>query len=196
MTKEIVNTLCASTESLFKNTINNFNLSSFEIKKASAFTSIKINATNQYLREEFADVLWLVNHENLAIKLGWTIDRQMHPGGHDERFFDWEIKKMLPEPISFVFTHSGKTFDRHRQNVSPYVAVENENRLMLSSTENVIEKLRALSISWAEPWLGGTKKHLANIVRLFESLFGHLPNMTFEEKIQHVLDVTVKGISV
>ncbi len=201
MTKEIVKELCMQTESLLNAIIEKFQLQSFEIKKASTMMSEaqrvslspKTSLSNQYLIEEVSDVLWLMREEKLAIKLGWTIDGSISSPGHDERFFDREIEKFLSRPISFIFTHAGRSFDRHRQKVCPYIAIRGENRIILSPNEHVAEKLHVAHETWGDSSLGGTKRHLANIVRLFESLFGHLSSMTLDEKVQHVLDRALKG---
>lgn len=202
MTAQIVDTLTQKTETLFHNLIQKLHLDSFEIRRASTMLSTAqttslvpdgIPKENPYLTQEIADVVWMSEHDRLILKLGWTIDSALSPSGHDERFFDLVMRPILPHSVSFLFTQAGRTFDRHRQKVSPYISVAGEHRLLLTPSELVAPTLRAAEKQWGDVHMGGARKHLGNIIRLFEQLFGHLPAMTFEEKLQHVLNVTMKG---
>lgn len=205
MSEELVDKLTKKTTNLFEKIIQNFQLSSFEIRKASEmFSENQVNKLfpqvigmpNQYLAQELADVLWMQKHDGLIVKLGWTIDGSPISSGHDERFFDWEIRKLSLSPISFFFTHAGRTFDRHRQKTSPYISVRREHRLFLDAHENVTHKLKNAQEVWGDESLGGATKHLANIARCFESLFGNFQGMTLSEKIQFIMDKATKGATV
>ncbi|MBI3956238.1 hypothetical protein HY339_03190 [Candidatus Gottesmanbacteria bacterium] len=202
MTQPIVEQRTRITHSLFDRVIQNLHLRSFEVRRASHMLSAdeamsivpeSVRRPNQYLAQEIADVIWMTKRDRLTIKLGWTIDSAGSASGHDERFFDLVMRPLLPHPISFVFTQAGRTFDRHRQKASPYIATAGQPRLLLDLQENAAIKLREAEALWGDPHLGGTKKHLGNIVRLFEGLFGHLPGRSLEQKIQHVLDASLIG---
>jgi len=205
MSKEQVDKLSQRTISIFEGIIRNFDLTSFEIRKASLMlpeaelknilpTDIKL--PNQYLIQEIADVLWMIKHDNLALKLGWSIDSALEASGHDERFFDLTMKEFLPRQISFLFTTAGRTFDKHRQKVSPYISVQGEHRLLLNPGECVADKLHEAEMLWDDKHFGGARKHLSNIIRSFEDLFGHLAGLSFEQKLQHILDTSMKGVSI
>jgi hypothetical protein len=153
----------------------------------------KVEATNQYLIQEICDVIWMMQRDNLAIKLGWAIDGNINPEGHDERFFDTSMREFLPHPIVSIFTKAGRTFDKHRQKVSPYISLEREHRLLLSPNEDIAFKIHEAETLWNDSEWGGTRKHLANIIRAFESLFGHIPGLSFEQKLNHIIDITTKG---
>lgn len=205
MSREQVDKLGQNTISIFERVIRNFNLQSFEIRKASVMLSAtqlnnilppNIKRANQYLVQEIADVIWMITHDNLALKLGWSIDSALEISGHDERFFDLTMKELLPRKISFLFTTSGRTFDKHRQKASPYISIKGEHRLLLTPGERVEAKLHEAEMLWSDKHFGGARKHLANIIRSFEELFGHLPGMPFEQKLQHIVDVSMKGVSI
>ena len=135
---------------------------------------------NQYLRQEIADVIWLSRHENLIAKLGWSLESKPNSKGHDERFFDLEIQKFLDKPVQFIHLEAGRTFDPLRPKVSPYIAVEGENRILLESGEKVSEKIGVANKE--------SLAHLAKIVSLFEKLFGTIDSDTLPAKIQFIID--------
>lgn len=203
MTKNIVEKLSLQTITIFEHIIKNLNLASFEIRKASTMrldssldtvfpTHTKLS--NRYLAQEIADVIWMIRNDNLKLKLGWSIDSALEVSGNDERFFDLTMKEFLPRQISFLFTGAGRTFDIHRQKVSPYISVKGEHRLLLSPNEPIAKKIHKAEIVWSNKHFGGARKHLANIIREFENLFGHLAGLSFEQKLQHINDFAMKGM--
>lgn len=111
--------------------------------------------------------------------------------GHDERFFDQDIKRFCPN-LSFVHLKPGRTFNKERQRVSPYLSIKNESRILLDKRENVREKINEAQKDWLDPNFGGAIRHLANIVRTFEKLNGNISNMNLEEKVQFILDNAMK----
>ena len=196
MTPDILNELTQKSLLTFTTIIRNLHLKTFEllvhsdiaVQQAFTKTLEAVPAMdNQYLRHEIADITWLVKHRNVALKLGWTIDSSPVPGGHDERFFDTELQKLTSVSIGFLYLKAGRTFDKHRQKVSPYIAVAGEPRIIIDSNEDVRGKLAAARTSWGDDHFGGTRKHIADIVRLFEKLFGQLPSFSLEQKIEHIV---------
>ncbi|MBM3283636.1 hypothetical protein FJY90_05335 [Candidatus Gottesmanbacteria bacterium] len=203
MTRNVVEKLSQQSTTTFEHIIKNLNLTSFEIRKASTMrldsnldTLFPAHAklSNQYLIQEIADVIWMIRNDNLKLKLGWSIDSALEVSGHDERFFDLTMRELLPRQISFLFTSAGRTFDKHRQKVSPYISVKGEHRLLLTPNEPIGKKLREAEIIWSDKHFGGARKHLGDIIREFESLFGHLAGLSFEQKLQHINDVAMKGL--
>lgn len=206
MDEATVSLLSTKMEQLFHSIVTNFSLSTFEIIKSTDIIqteSFKIileslpDLDNTYLKNEIADILWLIKHKNVAIKLGWAIDNAKTPGGHDERFFDNKIQELIQaqspalssDTISFMHTKPGRTFDRHRQKVSPYISTHGENRLLLHPDENIPLKFKRATKEWGDTHWQGTRKHLANITRLFEKLFGHQKSKSLEQKIQTIQDI-------
>ena len=66
----------------------------------------KTETTNQYLIHEIRDVIWMIQRDNLAIKLGWAIDGNIDPAGHDERFFDTSMREFFTSSNSLHFYKS------------------------------------------------------------------------------------------
>lgn len=201
MTPDIVHALTQKSLRVLSSVIRNLHLNKFEllvhsdiaVHKTFTNTLEAIPAMdNQYLRHEIADITWLVKHRGVAVKLGWTIDGSPIPGGHDERFFDTRLQKLAPMPIGFLYLKAGRTFDKHRQKVSPYISVAEEPRIIIDSHEDVRGKFSAARASWGNDHFGGTRKHIADIVRLFEKLFGQLPSMSLEQKVEHIIERITK----
>ncbi|MBI3385436.1 hypothetical protein HY030_04555 [Candidatus Gottesmanbacteria bacterium] len=169
-------------------------LVSSQIAKEQSFQEIVSKLPeipNQYLTLEIADCLFLQKQNNLRLKLGWTMRKDNEEMGNDERFFDQKIKELCPF-LSFVHLKPGRTFDQNRQRVSPYLSILGETRLLLRSGESIKDKINLASKSWNDPNFGGTLRHLANIVRVFEKLFGSLGNKSLEEKIQMIIHKSLK----
>jgi hypothetical protein len=177
----------------------NLGLDAFEFVRSSSFdTSDEYKALvetfdssveHEYVRREMADMEWYRIHEDVRIKLGWIIQSSETDMGFDERRFDKEYLKFHPGQMSFVYTKPGRTFDTSRPKASPYISIDGERRLVLRPGMNV-EELLAKEI---DPNLGGAKKHLQNIIRLYEGIYGNLgkfgkDGVTFESKLQHIVD--------
>ncbi len=187
-----IDNITIKTFDILSKVIEKFKLSNFKLLKASEEDiphSIP-NFTNQYLNMEIADLQWFSKTENICLKLGWTMEKNNRVNGHDERFFDQEIKKFCPD-LSFVHLKPGRTFNKNRQRVSPYLSIAGESRILLEKGENVQEKIDDAMKNWPDPNLGGAIRHLANIVRAFEKLNGNLLNMTLEEKVQFILNKAI-----
>lgn len=176
--------------------ITNFNLINFEILLASHISKQHEFQTmldklpkmsNEYLRLEIADSLFFQNRDDLKIKLGWTMQKDNGEVGHDERFFDQDIKRFCPN-LSFVHLKPGRTFDKERQRVSPYLSIKGESRILLEKGEDVRGKINIAKKDWPDPNFGGAMRHLANVVRAFEKLNPNISNKSLEEKIQFILD--------
>jgi hypothetical protein len=177
----------------------NLGLDAFEFVRSSSFdTSEEYQALidtfdssgeHEYVRREMADMEWYRSHEDVRLKLGWIIQSSETDMGFDERRFDREYLKFHPGQMSFVYTKPGRTFDTSRPKVSPYISVDGERRLVLRPGMNIEELLTGET----DPNLGGAKKHLQNIVRLYEGIYGNLgkigkDGVTFESKLQHIVD--------
>jgi hypothetical protein len=147
--------------------------------------------SNAYLKHEVADTLWLHQHHNVGVKLGWSMSKEQSAQGHDERFFDSEIRKFSSD-ISFIHMKPGRTGNTMRQRVSPYVSIAGEDRLILRNGENAQEKMsrwrRDPRNSAAKPLL----RHISQIVRLHEKLFASIIAKSLDEKVQMLIDKTTK----
>ena len=143
---------------------------------------------HEYVRREMADMEWYRSKADVRLKLGWIIQAKETDIGFDERRFDREYLKFHPGEMSFVYTKPGRTFDTSRPKASPYISIEGEKRLLLSPDTDVKAVLDELN----DPSLGGAKKHIESIVRLYESLYGNLgkisPENTLADKLQTIIN--------
>jgi hypothetical protein len=144
---------------------------------------------HEYVRRELADIEWYRTHADVRLKIGWIIQAKETEVGFDERRFDREYLRFYPAQMSFVYTKPGRTFDLSRPKVSPYITVANERRLRLAPGVDVGAVFAAAN----DPNLGGARKHIQSIVRLYESLFGDLgkisrDGLTLEDKVQTIID--------
>lgn len=201
MTPEIVTKTRRNVSTTLQKIVHNFSLPNFEIVSASevhqleSFQSVLEHLppiTNQYLRQELADIIWFTKHEHLGIKLGWAIDNSLEPSGHDERFFDAQLRAIQDIPISFIFTGAGRTFDPNKPKASPYISATGDHRLLIQPHEDVASTFLEAEGSFGSASCNGVRGHLADIVRLFEKLFIKLPSMTLEQKIQFILNVATQ----
>ncbi|MFC1790368.1 hypothetical protein ACFLZP_02720 [Patescibacteria group bacterium] len=142
---------------------------------------------NEYVKKEVVDIEWFRQTHQVCLKIGWTIQSSEAELGNDERVFDQAHQKTFGKPISFVLLKPGRTFDKSRQKVSPYISIPGEKRLMLTKDEPVKEKIKQFSQGWEDDHWGGTRKHLRFITRLFEQLFGSLTGLSLEEKIGFII---------
>lgn len=193
--------LARKTKADLAKVFGNFGFSNFEIMLASDFDRTSEyqnllgqlpNTEHEYVRREIADIRWYSIKHNVNLKLGWAINTGLDlQQGNDEMLFDGNFNTIFPGSMSFLYLKPGRTFDRVRQRVSPYIFLKGEDRIMLRNGENVKEKFRKAESEWGDRFFGGARKHLENIVRDYEKLLGNLTGMPLEEKIQYILDKAI-----
>jgi len=144
---------------------------------------------HEYVRREMADMEWYRTQLGVKLKLGWIIQAAETDMGFDERRFDREYLRFKGPALSFIYTKPGRTFDPSRPKASPYIKVADEGRLLLDPSEDVASKIEmAIEVAKGDKHLGGARKHLESIVRLYESLYGTFGKIPLEEKIQRIID--------
>lgn len=187
---------------LFEKIIHNFNLQHITIVRTTHLNSVpeirKIfaalpNFDNDYLKHEVADVCWLQQFHNVGIKLGWSMSSSINIEGHDERFFDQTIKKFCPH-VLFLHLVPGRTFDEKRSRVSPYISVEGEKRLVVQRGVKVQDVLNQFKKECSPEIFKATIRHLSQITRLHDDLFGPMKHKTLNEKIQMLINTATKNL--
>ncbi|HSX32777.1 MAG TPA: hypothetical protein VLF91_00350 [Candidatus Saccharimonadales bacterium] len=194
-----VDEVAARTVDTLEQVKRNLGLDHFQFVRSSSFDhepdyealvqSFDSSEEHEYVRREMADMEWYRTRGDVRIKMGWIIQAKETAMGFDERRFDREYLRFHPGQMSFIYTKPGRTFDPSRPKASPYISVAGEGRLLLAPGVNVHEVFTASG----DPNLGGAKKHLENVVRAYEGIFGSLgkigtDGVTFEGKIQHIID--------
>lgn len=202
MNQKTVNNIKLHTMKTVQNIIRNLSFKNTEVLFASeirledSFQKISKNVpqmSNKYLQEELTDIMWLIQHKNVSMKLGWSIDNTLKPVGHDERFFDMQLRTVCTVPISFIFTKSGRTLTLGKPKASPYIATKDEERILIDPHENVKQKLQQAEKKFTDlSQLLASKRQFKEMVRLFEKLFFRLPQQTLEEKMQFIISVTTQ----
>lgn len=91
-----------------------------------------------------------------------------------------------------MFSGAGRTFDPNKPKASPYISVKDDHRILITPQEDVPQKFCEAETLWGSSSCNGVKRHLADIVRLFEKLFVKLPAMTLEQKIQFILNIATQ----
>lgn len=157
---------------------------------AAMVESFSASEEHEYVRREMADMEWYRTMHGVKLKLGWIIQAKETDMGFDERRFDREYLRFKGRVMSFIYTKPGRTFNPSRPKASPYIKIEDEGRLLLSPDEVVTDTLeKAVDAANGDKHLGGARKHLESIVRLYESLYGNLGKISLEEKLQQIINV-------
>jgi hypothetical protein len=193
-----VDRIAAAAATTLKRVTANLGLTKFRVVRSSSFDSkpayldlvqqFDASAEHEYVRREMADMEWYRTQHDVRLKIGWIIQARSTELGFDERRFDREYLKLEGPKISFLYCKPGRTFDPSRPKASPYVAIAGESRLMLAPGLDVAALLAEAVQRTGDQQLGGARKHLSQIVRLYEQLFEPLGKVPTEEKLQHVLD--------
>lgn len=179
----------------------NLELENFEILLASEFDQTPEyreiyngidTDKHDYVRREVSDMEWYNRYRGVVVKLGWIIQAAETDLGFDERVFDREYKSTIGGNLSFAYLKPGRTFDKSRPKVSPYIHIPGEARILLKAHEDVKAKVAEAERKLGDKHLGGARRHLTNIIRLYEKLFGSLGNICFEDKIQAIIDKVSK----
>jgi hypothetical protein len=187
------------TQETLRNVCANLGLDHFRIVRASTLETEPqylsllrhfngLSNEHEYVRRELADMEWYRRTADVRLKLGWIIQAKETDIGFDERRFDREYLRTVGPDLSFIYVKPGRTFDPSRPKVSPYVSVQGESRLLLQPGIDVAEVIEQAVRATGDVQLGGARKHLNHIVRLYEALFGALGRLPLEEKVQHILN--------
>lgn len=201
ISQDIIAKRASETIQLFKKIIHNFNLQHVSIIQTTHLNEVqeirKIfaslpNFDNDYVKHEVADVCWLQKFHNVGIKLGWSMSSTLIIGGHDERFFDHTIQQFCPN-VLFLHLAPGRTFDDKRTRVSPYISIEGENRLVFQNNLCVQDALHQFKKECSPETFKATLRHLSQIARLYDDLFGPIKQKTLTEKLQILTDTAVKN---
>jgi hypothetical protein len=189
----------ASVREVLTQVAANLKLEGFHIMLSSEFDNMpeyqellahfQSSDKHDYVKHEMADMEWYRTHHNVAVKAGWIIQATETNLGADERLFDREYKTFMGDRLSFLYTKPGRTFDISRPKASPYIQIPGENRLLLDPNENARAKIEESVQRTGDFELGGARKHIKSIVRLYESLFGQLDRgLELEDKVQAILN--------
>ncbi|KKQ74424.1 MAG: hypothetical protein US96_C0032G0003 [Candidatus Woesebacteria bacterium GW2011_GWB1_38_5b] len=146
---------------------------------------------HEYVRREWADIEYLRRHRNLQLKLSWTIGPKVNKIGFDERLYDLRFREVMGQSMSFVYLWPGRTMDKDRPKVSPYISIPGERRILIQKGEDVAAKMREAEEAFGADSLKSVKEHLRNIVALFEELHGSVEGDSTAAKVQTIIDKVI-----
>lgn len=189
----------AEVQEVLEAVASNLGLDGFHIMLSSNFDStpeyqrllaqFQSSDKHDYVKHEMADMEWYRQQHGVVMKAGWIIQATETDLGADERLFDREYKKFKGDQLAFLYTKPGRTFDLSRPKASPYIQIPGENRLLLDPKENARRKIEEAVERTGDFEIGGARKHLKSIVRLYESVFGQIGrDIELEDKVQIILD--------
>lgn len=145
----------------------------------------------EYVRREVADILWYRVKHGVSLKLGWLIDPGAKRMGLDERLFDTEFLSHCDTNMDFAYTISGRTFDRERSRVSPYITVPGETRLLFKKGEDVQSKYEQGLRNWSSiETMGNAIGTLTAVVHLWDRLSRTRipPSTNLMDRVQAIID--------
>jgi hypothetical protein len=146
----------------------------------------------EYVRRELADMLWYKQQHKVMLKLGWLMQAGEQDVGFDERLYDNEFRVRCDAALSFAYTVPGRTLNRQRSRVSPYISIADENRILFTNGELVAEKFARGIEDWnGDKTAGGTLRHLNSIMRLWDRLSETKipPSKNVLERVQMVINL-------
>lgn len=195
--KEVVEKIAQDAEKTMSIVAAHLNIPELIVVRSSSFDNLaeykllmdKIETSKgDYVHRELADVLWYRTKFNMVLKIGWIIQASKVAEGFDERLYDSEYIRLFGTDLSFIYLKAGRTFDKKRPKVSPYISVPDEQRILLRADEPVREKFDRAMELWPDKTLGGAVNHLNAIVRLYERLMEPIGRATLPEKIQTIIN--------
>lgn len=152
------------------------------------FTGID-SPDHEYVRREWADIEFLRRHHGLRLKLSWIIGAKVNKVGFDERLYDPRFSEVTGQSMSFVYLWPGRTLDRERPRVSPYISTPGERRVLLTPGEDVAAKLAAANEVYGDDKVTrGVIDHWAMIVAQYEAVVDSLGDRPTPEKVQMIID--------
>ncbi|MBI2610476.1 hypothetical protein HYW60_00860 [Candidatus Kaiserbacteria bacterium] len=149
----------------------------------------------EYVKREMSDILWYRTKHNVSLKLGWLIDPSAKRMGFDERLFDTEFLSHCDTNMDFAYTVSGRTFDRKRSRVSPYVAVPGETRLLFKKGEDAQSKYEQGLNNWSNiETMGSAIGTLTAVMHLWDRVSRtHVPShANLMDRVQAIIDTVCK----
>jgi hypothetical protein len=146
----------------------------------------------EYVKRELTDILWYRQNRHVVLKLGWLIQSRGSKTGFDERLYDDEFRDKCDVNMQFAYTVSGRTFNRSRARVAPYISSINENRPLFVAGESVRSKYERGVVEWGgHESLSGVLEYYQSVMRLWDvvSATSIAPSGDVLERIQAVIDL-------
>jgi hypothetical protein len=193
-----VERMTAQYEKLARRVKELFGMKDYEVVRASDFdqetdykeilsdmveSNEELSKLHNYAKQEIADIEFF-RRKGANLKIGWTMG--IKDSQYDESFYDRNFKQYVSNMIGFLYIVPGKSFDKRRPRVAPYVDFNPEKRLMIPDNEAE----RKIDVALAEfgPNLNGAKSYYTDMARLWREFDDSIPmNGTMKERVRHML---------
>lgn len=174
-------------------------ISDYNILRASAFnvngeykdilagveSNINLARLHTYARQEIADVEFF-RRKGANLKVGWTMN--IKDSQYDEAFYDRNFREHMSTEVAFVYTSPGKSFDRNKQRVAPYVDFNPDKRILIPDPD-ALKKIDAAQKELGPDLMNGIKRYLINIFKLWREFDEGIPmNYDLKESVGYILD--------
>lgn len=142
-----------------------------------------LSKLHRYALQEIADIEFF-RRKGATLKVGWTMS--IKNSQYDESFYDLNFKKYVNGKVGFIYITPGRSFDKSKPRVAPYVDFNPPQRIMIP------DDMASLKLDAAQAALGeglqGIEKYYKNILRLWREFDDRLPTGSVKEGVLYVLD--------
>jgi len=172
--------------------IENYNIiRASEFQKDDNYIKILENVKNHeqlsklhsYAQQEIADIEFF-RQKGANLKIGWTMS--IPDSRYDETFYDKNFKAYMNPNVAFVYVVPGRSFDKKKPRVAPYVDFNPQYRIMLPDNE------AAKKIEQAERELGlglnGAEKYYRGIIELWSEFDPNIQKGSTKERVIYIIN--------
>jgi len=196
--KESVEAMTEHYEDTVKKVKKALNIENYEVLRASAFNEDdeykeilqmienkpELATLHSYARQEMADIEFF-RRKGAMLKIGWTMS--IPSSQFDESFYDRNFREYVSPTVGFVYVVPGRSFDKNKPRVAPYVDFNPAVRIMIPD-EDVSAKIKKAETELGKSFESRAKYYL-DLFKLWREFDPNLPqDVTLIEGIQYILD--------
>lgn len=174
------------------------NIGNYNVLRASSFNkgqdykgildgingNLELKGLHSYARQELADIEYF-RRKGMGMKIGWTMG--ISDSEYDESFYDRNYRKYVSGDVGFLYIVPGRSFDKKKPRVAPYVDFNPDKRIMIPD-DSASSKLDT-AISELGSALNGARGYYNDTFRLWREFDPGLPaNAPLAEKITYILE--------
>ncbi|MGB9703689.1 MAG: hypothetical protein ACPLXS_03200 [Candidatus Micrarchaeales archaeon] len=186
----------------YKETVNKvkrvLNIEDYEILRASEFdkeeeykeisnmveNKPELTSLHSYAKREIADVEFF-RRKGAMLKIGWTMS--IPDSQFDESFYDRIFHKYVNPNVGFVYIVPGRSFDKSKPRVAPYVDFNPTMRIMIPD-DDVSTKIKRAEAELGKAFKSITRYYF-DLFKLWREFDPGLPqDVTLTEGIQYILN--------
>jgi tyrosyl-tRNA synthetase len=174
------------------------NIGNYHVLRASSFNqagdyreilagiegNAELRGLHSYARQELTDIEYF-RRKGMGLKIGWTMG--ISDSEYDESFYDRNYRKYVSGDVGFLYIVPGRSFDKKKPRVAPYVDFSPDKRIMIPDS-SVSLKIDA-AVSELGSALNGARGYYNDTFRLWREFDPDMPkNAPFAEKITYILE--------